>query len=245
VKFFAIILPAMLALSPGWDSGNPAADNKLESGHGYYQAGQFSEAAAAYEKSAQILPSVAAYVNLGLTEWQRGHAGTAILAWERAQWIDPFNQQARQNLKLARSVSQVDEPVLKWYERASLWLPPNAWVWLAGASLWLTAGALTLPRFFRRPRSGWQQWLAALGFGVFLLCLAANLGVVSRTNLGFVVKRNAPLLLVPARTSEVITTLPAGEPARSLKIRGDYRFVRSAFGSGWIEIKDLGLVNGQ
>ena len=208
-----------------------------------YRSGKFPEAAADFEKAARLQPSAGAWVNLGLTEWQRGHAGTAILAWERAQWIDPINEAARQNLKLARTVAQVDEPVLKWFERPSLWLPPNAWVWLAGASLWLTAGALTLPRFFRRPRSGWQQWLAAVGFGLFLFCLVANLGVVSRADLGIILKKSAPLLLVPAKTSETITTLPAGEPVRSLKVRGNYHFVKTAFGSGWIEGKDLGLVN--
>lgn len=219
------------------------SEKLFSSGLENYRAGRFPEAAADFEKAARLEPSAGAWLNLGLTEWQRGHAGKAILAWERARWIDPFNEAAWQNLKLARTVAQVDEPSLKWFERASLWLPPNAWVWLAGASLWLTAGALTLPRFFRRPRSGWQQWLAALGFGIFLLCLAANLGAISRTHLGIVVQKGAPLLLVPAKTSDTIATLPAGEPVRSLKMRGNYHFVKTAFGSGWIEGKDLGLVN--
>lgn len=241
MKLFRLILLAVILSSPAGFAGE--AESRFTSGLDNYQAGKFSEAAADFEKAARIQPSAGAWVNLGLTEWQRGHAGTAILAWERARWIDPFNAAARQNLKLARTVAQVDEPAWKWFERTSIWLPPNAWVWLAGASLWLTAGALTLPGLFRRPRSGWQQWLAALGFGIFLLCLSANLGVISRTNLGFVVKKGAPLLLVPAKTSETITTLPAGEPVRSLKVRGSYHFVKTTSGSGWIEEKDLGFVN--
>lgn len=241
MKLFRFIVLAVILSGIASLAGE--AENLFSSGLENYQTGKFPEAAADFEKAARLQPSAGAWVNLGLTEWQRGHAGKAIQAWERARWIDPFNEAARQNLKLARTVAQVDEPSLKWFERASLWLPPNAWVWLAGASLWLTAGALTLPRFFRRPRSGWQQWLAALGFGIFLFCLAANLGVISRTNLGFVVKKGTPLLLVPAKTSETITTLPAGEPARSLKARGDYHFVKTASGSGWIEGKDLGFVN--
>ena len=140
----------------------------------------------------------------------------------------------RANLKFARQVAQVDEPQLKWFETASTWLPPEAWVWLAGSSLWLAAGMLTLPGFFRQRKSGWQQTLAALGLGIFLSSVTANLGVVSRTQLGFVLKKDAPLLLTPTRESEAISTLNAGEPARRIRTRGDYFFVRTAFATGWI-----------
>ena len=73
--------------------------------------------------------------------------------------------------------------------------------------------------------------------------MTANIGVVSRTNLGFVVKKNAPLLLTPTRTGEVISLLTAGEPARKLKARGEYYFIRTAYGSGWIGRRDFGLVS--
>jgi tetratricopeptide (TPR) repeat protein len=209
------------------------------------QAGNFSDAAAAFGQSAKQRPAAGTFLNLGIVEWQRGHAGAAILAWERAGWIYPFDPRAKQNLKFARTAAQLNAPDLKWHESASLWLPPNAWVWLAGASLWLAVGALTLPRFFRWRKAGWQQWLAALGFGVFFFCLAANAGIVSRTNIGFVLKRNAPLLLVPVKTSEVTTTLAAGEPVRKIRTRGEYHLVQTAYGTGWMEQKHLGLVNGE
>jgi hypothetical protein len=178
-----------------------------------------------------------------LAEWQRGHAGAAILAWERAAWLNPFDELATQNWKFARTVAQVDEPQLKWFETASMWLPPDAWVWIAGASLWLAAGAQVLPRFFRWRKAGWQQWLTALGCGVFLFSMTANIGVVSRTNLGFVLKKNAPLLLTPTKTGDVISLLMAGEPARTLKTRGEYYFIRTAYGSGWIARRDFGLIS--
>ena len=207
------------------------------------RAGRFPEAAAAFEKSARRQPAAGTLVNLGIAEWQRGHAGTAILAWERARWIDPSDARAENNLKFARAVAQVDGPQLKWFEAAATWLPPDAWVWLAGASLWLAAGALTLPGFFRRRKSGWQRALAAAGLGIFLASMTANVGVVSRTNLGFVVKNNAPLLLTPTRAGEVISTLNAGAPARRLRTRGDYFFIRTANGAGWIARNAFGLVN--
>ncbi len=225
-------------------TGGAAATNDFfAQGIALDRAGQFPEAAAAFENSMKQKPSSGALLNLGIAEWQRGHAGAAILAWEQARWIDPFDPRASSNLKFARQVAQLDEPQLKWFEAASTWLPAGAWVWIAGASLSLAAGALVLPGIFRRKKSGGQQMLAALGIGLFLFSVAANLGVVSRTNLGFVLKKNAPLRLTPTRSGEMISTLNAGEPARKLRTRGNYFFIRTENGSGWIEQNQLGLVN--
>jgi hypothetical protein len=233
----------MFALVLGVAGNGRAADDFFSRGIEAGRAGDFSAAAAAFQTGAKQQPSSGALVNLGLAEWQRGHAGAAILAWEQAQWIDPFDVRAKQNLRFARTLTQVDAPELKWFEFASLWLPPNAWVWVAGASLWLAVGAVTLPAILRRRKSGWQQTVAALGLCLFLAGMAANLGVVSRTQIGFVLKRNAPLRLTPTREAEVVSTLNAGEPARRLRSRGDYYFIRTAYGAGWIQRGEFGLVN--
>ena len=206
------------------------------------RAGKFPEAAAAFENCVKQQPSSGTLLNLGLAEWQRGHAGAAMLAWERARWIDPLDARAEANLKFARQLAQVDTPQLKWFEQASTWLPPDAWVWLAGVSLWLAVGALVLPGIFRRRKAGWQQTLAALAFGVFLFSLTANIGVVSRTQIGVVLKKNAPLRLTPTRDSEVISTLAAGESARQLRARGSFVFIRTTGGSGWVEPGEFQLI---
>jgi tetratricopeptide (TPR) repeat protein len=211
-------------------------------GVGLSRAGQFPEAAAAFEKAEQAQPACGTLVNLGIAEWRRGHAGAAIQAWEQARWIDPFDPRAGADLKFARQAAQLDAPQLKWFEAASTWLPPDAWAWLTAASLWLAAGMIILPGILRQRKAGWQQALAALAFGFFLFSMTANLGVVSRTQVGFVLKKNAPLLLTPTREAEVISTLAAGEPARRLRTRGNYYFIRTAFAAGWISREQFGLV---
>jgi hypothetical protein len=81
-----------------------------------------------------------------------------------------------------------------------------------------------------------------LAFGVFLFSLTANFGVMSRTQIGFVVKNNAPLQLTPTHNAEVISTLSAGEPARRLRTRGDYVFIRTLGGAGWLAQDEFRLV---
>jgi hypothetical protein len=238
-RLWIILLAAVLCAA---EFSHAATNDFFTQGVGLSQAGEFPEASSAFEKSAKSQPAAGTLVNLGIVEWRRGHAGAAILAWEQAKWIDPFDPRANENLQFARSAAQVDLPPLQWFEAASTWLPPDAWAWLAAASLWLAAGMMTLPGILRRRKAGWQQTLAALALGVFLFCLTANLGVASRTQTGFVLKKDAPLLLTPTKEAEVVSTLAAGEPARRLRTRGNYYFIRTPYAAGWISRDQFGLI---
>ena len=235
----ALVMAVLFSLA----SGQAATDDFYLHGLPAAKAGNFPEAVAAFERDLKAGPSSGGFVNLGIVEWQRGHAGAAILAWERAVWINPYDARANQNLKFARMVAQVDAPELRWFEQPSTWLPSNAWVWVAGAGFWLAVGMLVLPRVLRWRKSGWHQPLAALGFCILIFGLTANVGVVSRTDIGFVVKNNASLRLTPTSGSEFISTLPAGEPFRRVKTRGNYYFIRTTMAAGWIERSQAGLIN--
>ncbi|HTV42398.1 MAG TPA: hypothetical protein VMF08_17655 [Candidatus Sulfotelmatobacter sp.] len=240
-KIAVLISLAVLAFSLA--NVRTATNDWFADGVAEYRTGQFADAAEAFENAAVVRPAAGTFVNLGLAEWQRGHAGPAILSWERARWIDPFDKSARENLNFARQVTQLDEPQLKWFETLSIWLPPAAWLWLAGASLWLAVGMILLPPVVRRQKAGWHQSLAACGLCVFLFSLAANWGVVSRTNLGFVLENNAPLLLTPTRDGEMISTLTPGESAREIRTLGDFYLIRTESQTGWVKREQFGLVS--
>jgi tetratricopeptide (TPR) repeat protein len=218
-------------------------DDRFAEGVAAYRAGDYPLAAQAFENAASVHPAAGTLVNLGLAEWQRGHAGPAILAWERALWIDPFDKSAANNLDFARQVTQLDAPQLRWFETLSARLPTTAWLWLAGASLWLAAGMMLLPSVFRRQKASWHQTIAACGLCVFLFSLPADWGVISRTHIGFVLKDDAPLLLTPTRDGEEISTLTSGEPARELRKHGNYYLIRTGSETGWIKREQFGLVS--
>lgn len=236
----AIVLAVMVS---SLASVRAATNDDFAQGLAAYRIGQFATAAQAFENAAAVQPAAGAFVNLGLAEWQRGHSGSAILAWEQALWIDPFNKPAAEDLSFARQVTQLDAPQLNWFETLSSWLPSAAWLWLTGASLWLAVGMVLLPPVFRRQKAAWHQTLAAFGLCVFLFSLAGNWGVISRTHIGFVLEDNAPLLLTPTRDGEVTSTLTSGEPARKLRMLGNYYLIRTISETGWIEREQFGLVS--
>jgi hypothetical protein len=210
-----------------------------------YQHGELSEAAAAFQESVSVEPASGAFQNLGHTEWRRGRVGAAVLAWEQAVWVDPANEEAVNNLRFARESAQLPAPELSWFELASTWLPVNSWAWIAGASLWLAVGMVVLPVVLRWKRADWPQAVAACGFAVFLLCLPAHIGVHTRSKTGFVTQRDVPLRITPTREGEAMTRLADGEPVRLVRWRGDYAWVRTQRGEGWLLGEEFALVCGR
>jgi tetratricopeptide (TPR) repeat protein len=219
-----------------------AQTNAFAAGVASYHSGQYAEAARAFEQSALRAPAAGTLQNLGLAEWQRGRRGHAVLAWERALWVDPASEAARENLRFARKTAQLEAPELAWHEAASMWLPVNTWAVLAGCSLWFAVAMVTMPRILRWRRTVGQQALAAAGLAVFLLCLPSLAGVYNRARIGFVLEAETPLKLTPTRDAQTVTLLGAGQPARWERARGNYLLIRTSYGRGWVERGQFGRV---
>jgi hypothetical protein len=243
-RFLPLIF--LIALSAGFLVGTTrcraAAAALFKQGVEAYETGHFVEAAKVFGASVAEQPAAGTLVNLGMTEWRRGRTGAAVRAWEQALWVDVFDQRARNNLRFARETAGLDSPRLTWYETASTWLPTNSWAWIAGGGLWLALSLVTLPILLRWRKAGWQQALAALGLVIFLLSIPAHIGVVTRSHIGFVLDRKTPLRLTPTEEAEAVATLIAGEPARLVRGQGDYVFIQTQGGAGWIEREKFGLV---
>ena len=227
-----ILSLAALASSP---------DSLFQAGVTAYRAADYKQAAETFHQSVKLQPASGALQNLGNAEWQRGLTGDAILAWEQALWLDPFNESARQNLRFARKTAQLEAPELAWYEVISTWLPVSWWAWIAGASLWLAVGVGLLPGILRRRKATWHQAMAALALMVFLLSVPALFGVQTRSRIGFVLQKDTPLRLTPTAEAQAVTRLAQGDPARWVRARGNYVLIRTSRTLGWVEADQFGL----
>jgi hypothetical protein len=234
-----LVLLTILASAGTLPAATP--DALFRDGANAYRAADYAHAAESFRRSVSLEPSSGALQNLGNAEWQRRRTGAAILAWEQTLWLDPFNHAARQNLRFARKTAQLEAPDLAWYEVVSTWLPVNWWAWIAGGSFWLAVGMATLPGFLRRRKATWHQAIAALGLMVFLLSLPAQVGVKTRSRIGFVQADDTPLRLTPTTEAQAITRLAAGEPARCVRARGNFYLVRTSRTLGWVEQAQFSL----
>src|SRR5437899_269638 len=155
----------------------------FDEGLAAYRAGDYAKAADAFREQATLRPVSGTLQNLGLAEWHCARTGRAVLAWEQALWLNPFNEAARANLRFARKTAQLESPDLTWYEVVSTWLPMNWWAWASTLSLWSAVGLGALPGILRWRRAAWQQAIAALALTVFLLSLPAQLGLNTRSRI--------------------------------------------------------------
>jgi len=233
-------LPCLLFVGGSRAASVPTQD-AFHRGWEAYVAGRFVEAGESFREAARS-PAAGTLHNLGDAEWQCDHPGPAILAWEQAQWLDPFSKDTITNLRYARKARQLDTPELSWYEICSTWLPVNWWPWLACASFWVAVGMVMLPAIFRWRRAGWHQGVAAAGLAVFLLTLPALSGVHTRSKLGILLPKDTPLRLTPTSEAQILTRLPAGETARLEQERDQYVFIRTSNAAGWVERGQFGLI---
>ena len=234
---FAFLLAPLLPLAAFASS----PDSLFQAGATAYRAAEYTQAAEAFRQSVTLQPASGALQDLGNAEWQSHRIGEAILAWEQALWLDPFNDAARQNLRFARKTAQLEAPELAWYEVISTWLPVNWWAWIAGGSLWLAVGMGALPGLLRRRKATWHQATAALALMVFLLSIPALFGVQTRARIGFALQKDTPLRLTPTLEAQTLTRLAPGDPARWLRSRGRYVLIRTSRAVGWVEQDQLGL----
>jgi len=233
---------ALVVALNAW-AASVAPQDLFKEGSQAYIHGGFEQSASLLREAAAAAPAAGTLHNLGNAEWQCGRTGPAIVAWERAQWLDPFNRNTRANLRLARKAALLDAPDLAWYEICSTWLPVNAWAWLASLTFWLAVAMVILPGILRWRKADWHQGLAAAGFAVFLLTIPALAGVHSRARVGIVLSKETPLRLTPTGEAQILTRLPAGEGARVERERGQYVFIRTSTAAGWVERGQLGLIS--
>jgi len=237
-RYLAITLTLLAVAQPA-----PAApETHFHAGVAAYEAGDYAVAARAFSDSLAVQPAAGTLLNLGLAEWRRGRTGEAILAWEQSAWLDPFNSAARKNLIYARENVPVSPPDLTWFEQTSTWLPAGFWAWITGGTLSLAVALVTVPAFLRKRKAGWHQTIAALAFGIFIVSLAPAVGIVTRSNLGIVTEKNTSLRLTPTLAAEPVAALSPGEPVRELRRRGNYLFVHTQIGNGWVERRQIGFV---
>ena len=240
-RFFPSLLAVLCLISQA-----RAGDDLFRQGSEAYVGGAFEQAASCFRELATNQPSAGAFHNLGNAEWRSGQPGEAILAWERAQWLDPFGANTRANLRFARHVAQLSPPSLAWYEICSTWLPANVWPWLAAASFWLAIAMVMLPGLLRWRKADWHQAVAAAGFAVFLLTIPALVGVHTRALFGVIRAKETPLRLTPTREAQTLGKLPAGETVRFERERGGYLYVRAGSeAAGWVERAQCGRIGGR
>ena len=141
-RFFALLF-ILCSLAKGLGAQTETPAERFAAANKAYNDGDYAEAAYQLrELAAAGQWSRGALHNLGNAEWKVSRPGYAMLAWERARALNPFDRNTAANLHFARVQAQLLVPERPWFEQYSEWLPSSVWLLAAALSLWCGVGLL-------------------------------------------------------------------------------------------------------
>ena len=159
MKMFTWMTALLIALHVSAADLDPVAAEKE------YQDGRFAEAAAAYQAMVDGgVREASVFYNLGNCLHRLARPGEAVLAYRRAQHLDPADADIEANLRFVQEQARVElaEPP-GTLRRLLLSAPANFWVIASMAGWWGGLGLLAVARWRRmRPAAGPLVLLGAL-----------------------------------------------------------------------------------
>ena len=249
-----ILTWALIATSLFGMAAPSDCEQQFHQGNAAYQAGDFQTAADAYEAALATCRNFELEYNLANAHFKLGHLGLSILHYERALQLDPSDDDARNNLKLAgaRVVDRIEELPTQglrdvWERivakgRLRFWGGTLLFLWLAGFGA-LSWRLFTRESTMQRIASTLASVLLAFSLLVgFLYSATSHREAISHEAVILsptVEIRNAPQL----DNSLVLFLLHEGTKGRILSRAGEWLELELANGSvGWVAASDVAEV---
>ncbi len=209
-----------------------------------YLRGQYADALTLYRQTAeQAGYSAALLYNMGNCLARMRKNGPAVLAYEQARFLAPFDPDVRTNLALLRARVNLPDPQRTWWHKGAALLNADQWLMasaaLLAASVLLLFGALV----------GHNRWPGRF-IPASLICLSAALLMAACAVYGYryidkdVLLMDAPLRISPFQEAAGLAELQAGQLVKSKRQHGKYVLIRTEDGrKGWVEAKYLARIS--
>lgn len=210
-------------MAPAFVWAQTAPDNLAAEARAAYDAGDYAQAIAAYERlQSQGLGSAALYYNWANAEFKASRLGRAIALYRRAGKLDPWDEDIRFNLAYARKKVQrppdAAGPLARWLLGAYRSLPSQvllASAWLA----YLLLAGLAVVLIRRRGQGTLWRWLSLAATAVFLFAAGwASLRLLEekRAPMGVIVAHQTEARNGPGADFDVGFKIPEGREVRVL-----------------------------
>lgn len=222
------------------------AQSQLEKANQHYTAGEYQEAAAAYE---EILSgnqeSAEIYYNLGNAYYKNGEITKAIINYERAKLLSPNDEDILFNLELANQhVVDAIDPLprvffVRWWDNLTDKYPADGWAKISIASfilMLLLAGFFLFSRSIGIRKVSFWTGVLILAISIFSFNFAARQKKrMTERNFAIITQ---PSVMVKSSPSESGTDLFLIHEGLKVGIKdslGSWREIRLADGNqGWL-----------
>ncbi len=220
----------------------------FEKANAAYKAEKYLEALEHYQAiRKQGYESVALYFNMGNAYYKLGQTAPAILNYERAAQLDPYDEDVQQNLKIAQQgvidrFETMPKPLVRTaYLGLLQLLSPDAWALSALLFLGLMAVGLALYLFSAWRRPGFILGFFGLLLGVIALSLAYAHDSYNRHHKpAIVMVPSSYVKTAPSPSAEDAFILHEGTKAQVTDYLEGWKKIRLPDGKiGWIEAEDI------
>lgn len=207
----------------------------LDDAHRAFAAGHFHESTLGYQAIlAQQGYSAPVLFDLGNSFYREADYPNAILAYRRAQWLEPNDPDIAANLQLAQKQAGVAIMETGWPEKIGGILSASGWAWIGSAAWILLCAGLLARAVWPQKRGLLSLSNAAAGF---VLAAAIAAAVISSDKLheAVIIDKKALALISPFPAAQVVFSPAAGDTVTIEKAYDDFLLVKDAAGhTGWV-----------
>jgi len=226
-------------------------DEAWKQGNASYLAGNWQEAAAAFDQlDRQGVVSADLYYNMGVSYFRLGNFGRAAWSFERSVRVDPKDEDAAFNLAQVRKIlAHRTTDKIEGADRDAMWIRVVA-AMTASTQIWLFVIFYLLTFWFlfwrlRIPNDSRAPWSAAAALAGIAATLAGVLllGRVALDRIPFAIVLPESVAVREGADANYRTTfeIHAGLRVRLLEQDGAWARVRLANGlEGWVRDQDVG-----
>lgn len=255
-KGFLLRVLILLALLPSLSVfGQTELDELWETANHAYTSGDYAAALEVYDSiGAQGYTSSKLYYNMGNAYYKENQIGKAILYYNKAQRLDPSNEDIKHNLAVANAyardrIDTVPEFFVKtWARQMMYWFSSDTWAVLSlvffAFALGLVLVYLLGSRMSRRKTGFYGALFCLLLFTGSLIFSSIQRRKILRPDEAVIMITAAPVKSEPNHASKDIFVLHEGTKVRVDGEMGDWREIVIADGNrGWIELKSIELID--
>jgi type IV secretory pathway VirB2 component (pilin) len=202
----------------------------LAGGHAAAQTTQTTQTT----QTAQLGYSAPLLFNLANSYARAGKPGMAVLNYERAKLLSPYDSDIEQNLNIVQSAAQVPTTAASSFERIARIVSPQLASWIGVLGVAIVGLSVLSGRLSRRRR--WLRWSATL-LGMTMISLTVANGVVLWPTLheGVVIASATPVRVSPAPLGDSIFELAEAAAVKVLAEHEGFILVQAGDGrSGWV-----------
>jgi tetratricopeptide (TPR) repeat protein len=230
-----------------WVAPLGAADDRaISAAETAYAKGDYATAIEKWSEEARIEGVTAARLSaLGNAEWRLGRKGRAMVCWERALLLDPFDPVATAGIRHALNAGGTDRPAFTWTENYAAFLTADAWLIVATLSFWVAFLCVIVPRLRRRTASEANHRTRVISLTLLVLCIPGLWGSRVLSARAVVRKAEISLRLTPTQFGEPMSSVDEGDVVRTGRpLNGHVRVTTADGKTGWLRAGEIEAVRG-